>query len=693
MTGRRPHPARPSVPAPFSAPLAARLALALLAAVALLIPGAGIAGAPPALAADTDVTLVTDAAYEVHPDDRLVHVTVRIMARNHRAETKTRRFYAEHAYLAVQPGVSGLRLGGAPGAKVRVARRTAAYTLLRIDFGKRLYGGSSRAYTLAFDLRDAGSRKGGQVRIGGSLASFPVWAYASDGAKGSTVTVEFPAGYDVHVERGTFDRTATTDDGGTRLTAGPLASPTTWFAVVLGEREASYADTPLSVPAGAQEIPLVIRAWDEDPAWARRVGGLLERALPALAADTGLPWPDTEPTIVREAATRSAGGHASLFDPAQDLIEIAYWADDMAVLHGATHGWFNGGLLADRWANEGFASLFAERAAAALDVKARSPELSDEVAGARIPLNAWPAAAEDADPDAEAYGYAASLTLAREIAARAGDAGLRAVLAAAAARIGAYQPPATGGATNAGTGSPGTLPGAARETLQAAPDWRALLDLLEEPPGSDFTDLWRTWVVREDEAALLDARAEARHSYERTLALADGWALPVAIRDALRAWQFESAERLMADARTVLAQRTAVEARSARHGVAAPATMRWLFEAGRLPEASREAEAELNALLVLEGALAERHEDADILTRIGMLGEDPESDVTAARAAFEAGSMDRVLAAADGAFTSWNGAWQEGRRRALFAVAVLATVLVLATALGAAVRRARRSRA
>jgi hypothetical protein len=693
MTGPGSHPARRPAPAPFSAPRAARLALALLVAVTLLVPGAGIAGAPPALAAETDVTLVTEAAYEVRPDDRLVHVTVRIVARNHRAETKTRRFYAENAYLAVQPGISGLRLGGAPGAKVRVASKTSTYTLLRIDFGKRLYGGSSRAYTLAFDLRDTGGRKGGQVRIGGSLASFPVWAYASDRAKGSTVTVDFPAGYDVTVERGKFDRTVTTDDGGTRLTAGPLASPTTWFAVVLGEREASYADTPLTVTAGEQAIPLVIRAWDEDPAWARRVGALLGRALPALAADTGMRWPDAERTIVREAATRSAGGHASLFDPAQHLIEIAYWANDMAVLHGATHGWFNGALLADRWANEGFASLFAERAAAALDIKAGSPELSDEVAAARIPLNAWPAAAEDTDPAAEAYGYAASLALAREIAARTGDAGLRAVLAAAAARIGAYQPPATGGATNARLDPAGTTAAAAPETLPAAPDWRALLDLLEEPPGSDVTDLWRTWVVREDEAALLDARAEARQSYARTLALADGWALPAAIREALRAWQFESAERLMADARTVLAQRTAVEGRCARHGLAAPATIRGLFEAGRFMEASREAEAELNALLVLEGALAERHEDAEILTRIGMLGEDPDSDVTAARAAFEAGRMDRVLVAADEAFTSWNGAWQEGRRRALFAVAALATALVLASAFVAAVRRPRRSRA
>ena len=47
-----------------------------------------------------------------------------------------------------------------------------------------------------------------------------------------------------------------------------------------------------------------------------------------------------------------------------------------------------------------------------------------------------------------------------------------------------------------------------------------LLDLLEAHTGTDFTDLWRASVVRPEEAALLDARAVARQSYERTLALA-----------------------------------------------------------------------------------------------------------------------------------------------------------------------------
>lgn len=664
-------------------PAALLAAVVIGLAVALLGPATGLVPAPRAIAAATDLTLVTDAAYEVRPDKRVVHVTVAITATNHKAETKTQKFYFDRAYLAVLPGTAGFKVSGATGAKVLVTKAASTYTMLRLDFGSRLYGGSSRTFKLEFDVKETGVA-GRQVRVGASLVSFPVWAFASTGATGSTVSVTFPAGYDVSVQTGGFDRTEPTADGGTRLTTNALSAPLAWFAYVMGQREPTYVDTPLSVSAGGGTIALSVRAWNDDPAWAKRVGGLFAKALPVLATDIGLPWPHTDTTIVQEAVSQTTGGYAGLYDPSASRIEVAYWADHLVVLHEAAHGWFNGGLLADRWADEGFASLYAGRAAAALKETGTSPELTDAVKAARIPLNDWSPQTGSQDRPTETYGYAASLELARLIAERAGDDALRQVWADASAHLGAYQPPAPTGAS----GSAGTLPA---ESLSTAPDWRVLLDLLEGRTGKDFTDLWRTWVVTGDQAAALTARGDARVSYERTLALADGWTLPRSIRDALRAWQFDAAEKLMADARTVLAQRTAVEARAARDGLTVPDTMRRLFESGSLADASTEAEAELNAMLSLESAIGARHDDPDILSRIGLLGADPEADLAQAKTAFASGQLDATLVAADAAFLAWDGSWQEGRRRALLAVAALASVLVLASAVAGVVRRARRS--
>ncbi len=652
-----------------TAGLARTAAFAFTAALlaGLLGPVAGPLPATRASAAATDLTLVGDATYAVVPDQKRVHVVVDFTVRNHTSESRTRKFYFDKATIAVLPGTRAFHVTGWPGSKVRVTRKTASYTMLRIDFGSRLYSGRAHPLRLAFDLPDPGRSHGGQVRIGPSLVTFPVWAFASDGARGSTVAVRFPTGYDVKVESGAFDRRSTAPGGGTVLQTGPLASPLAFFAFVSGQRPAVYRETPLAVPAGPESIALTLRSWQDDPGWQARMKPLLKGALPVLRRGIGVPWPYQEPLVVEEAVSRSADGYAGLFDAGEGRIEVAYWAAPLVVIHEAAHGWFNGGLLADRWASEGFASLYAGRAARQLKVKGVAPALTKRIAKAKVPLNAW--ASDGSDEGAvEAYGYAASLTLAKAIAKRAGDPALQRVWADARDRVGAYQP---GGTRDLTPGGPEP------ETVDGPPDWRGLLDLLDAHTGRDFSDLWRTWVVRDDEVALLDARDEARTSYSRTLALANGWVLPRPIRDALRAWQFGTAEQLMADARTVLAQRAALEQVAARDGLVLPSAMRGLFEAGSMTGASAEAEAERNAMLAIDEARASLAANTDPLSSLGMIGEQPEADLQAARDAFAAGDLDTTFQAADDAYRAWNGAWQEGRRRALLALAVLATIVVL----------------
>lgn len=678
--------ARPEAP-PAARRLPRVLGIALVAAVALalLAPLAGGAPASPALAADTDLTLTTDATYTVQPSHRRVRVVVDIDARNHRGETKTHRYYFDHAFLAVPPGAGGFAVTGAKGATVRVADRTKAATLLRLDFGQRLYGGGARTFQLVFNLVDPGKPVNRQVRVSSGLVTFPVWAFASDGARGSRVRVHFPPGYDVDVESGDFDSRDRTADGGVTLATEPLGEPLDYFAYVTAQREAVYRDTELVVDAGSHDIPLVIRGWRDDPAWSGRIGALFRKALPELSREIGLAWPQTEPTIVQEAVSRAAGGYAGLFAPSDRRIEVAYWADPLVVLHEAAHGWFNGALVADRWASEGFASLYAQRAAAKLKVKDTSPRLTAAVSKSALPLNAWPNITGpdgEVDRPTEAYGYAASLALARAVAERAGDDGLQRVWAAAEARVGAYQP-----VTSEAFG-----PSSDRETVDGPPDWRGLLDLLEAETGEDFSDLWRDWVVRPEEAGLLDARAAARETYQRTLALAGDWRLPRGIRDALRAWQFDAAIQQLADARTVLAQRTAIESLADHAGLSLPPTVQQHFQADDMVGASREAEAERNAMLAVMQAEDARVQEDDALSRIGMLGEDPDAALVAAKAAFAGGDLAGAQASADEAYRAWTAAWQEGRRRALLAIAVLAGVLILTAAVAGRARAARRER-
>jgi hypothetical protein len=648
------------------------LAALLVATVTFWVPEP-----PAAHAAGPDLTVVTDATYTVKPDEAKVAVGVEILARNHRADTATRRFYFDRAFFAVMPGTTGFRISGDGKPKVTVSKTTATYTMLRIDFGQRLYGGKSFRFKLAFDLQDPGGAPAREVRIGSSLVSFPVWAFAGEGSTGSSVAVAFPPGYDVNVEAGALPDRDEAEDGTVIYRSGKIAEPLQFFAYVVADRAGDYAEQERSVAVGDGSASLLLRGWDDDPEWTERVGDLFEQALPALHEEIGLPWPHPDPLVIQEVLNRSAGGYAGLFDPGEGRVEVAYWAPSLVVLHEAAHGWFNGGLLADRWANEGFATIYAGRVAERLGIEGDAPELTDTVLEARIPLNAWGLSGET-DDAVEAYGFAASATLAAAVAERAGDEAMRDVWSWAEAGVTAYPWPLR---------DDGDAPTALGDPSAGAPDWRGLLDLLEERTGTSFDDLWREWVVRPDEVALLEARTSARREYERTIRLADDWVLPEGIRSALRAWQFDAASALMADARTVIAQREALVSRASRAGLDVPGTVREQFESGAFGEASATAADAYSTVGAIVQAEREMPANPDPLMSLGLLGSNPEDDLVTAREAFSAGDLDGALAAAERAQGGPTAAWHEGRRRALFILALVVAVMVLVSGIAGLLRR------
>ena len=673
-------------------PVLRRTGQLLLAAIVAL----GVLAAPPAVhevrAATPDLTIVSTARYDVEPDDRRIHVTVDLTLHNRLKDTATRRFFFDTAFLAVLPGTTGFKVS-ADGLRpaVRVHREDEDYTLLRIGLGQRLFSGRTAKYRLTFDLPDRGGSSTRDVRIGTSLASFPVWAFASDSTPGSAVTVVFPKGYTIDVEAGEFPEPTVDERGRTIFRSGELPTPLTFFAYFVADRPGAYEEHILETEVLEAPVDVVVRAWPEDPPWAERVGDLFVRGLPRLAERIGLPWPREEGLVVQEAVSRSTGGYAGLFDPTRGHVEVAYYADDFVVLHEAAHAWFNGELLTDRWALEAFASFYALAVAGDLEVEAAGDELTDDLREARIPLNAWGPIGRETTAT-EDYAYAATLALARLIAERAGDDGLRAVWQAAADREGAYQPPEDAAGAQAGSGSAGGTPRAADpERVVGPPDWRGLLDLLEDRTDATYADLWREWVVRPEDEPLLDERATARQHYDSVVEQAAGWALPRPIRDAMRAWQFETATGLLDEATVVLEQREAIDAAAARAGLTPPDSLRTAFEGDDgFADATIEIEAQLQTIDVYADAVASEPADPDLITQLGLWDTTPRVDLAAAAKAYAAGDLEASVSASESARLTWLQAPEVGRTRALI-IGSVATLVVLLLMLGvvALVRLAR----
>ncbi len=673
------------IPRPMRSLAAIALAAGILAAPAGIVPSrlapAGLPG--PSLGAVTvsaaipDLTLVTDARYVVQPDKSRVHIVLDITAANHTKDTITRRFYYEDAYLAVLPGTSRFTItGDGVNPSVRVRSRAKAYTVLAISFGRKLYSGQELALRLAFDLPDPGGAPTREVRIGPSLVTFPAWAFASDSTPGSSVTVIFPSGYTILVRPNDWPPPTTSANGSVVFRSGPLAHPLDFYAYFSADRAAALVPSTLTTTVGGIPVELTLRRWAEDEAWAERIGDLFGRGLPVLGGAIGLPYPPGEPLVVEESASRTIGGYAGLYDPDVRTIQVAYNADPFVALHEAAHAWFNGSLLADRWANEAFASYYATEAAGALDVPVRAEPLTPELEEARIPLNAWGAVGRE-ESSVEDYGYAASLELATLIGERAGPGALQDVWSAVATGEAAYQP------------IDRTRP---RERSDAGPpDWRGLLDLLEERTGVTFDDVWIAWVVRPDEAKLLQSRREARARYAATVRAAGEWELAPTMRRAMDAWQFDQAEELMSQALEALDGWRELEQTADSAGVSLPSTVRDAFESPTGPGAAL---GEIRAEEAVIGDIAETAaiglRRPDLFESIGLAGTEPESDLAAAMAALAGGNLDAALEQAAAARTTWTRAADVGRERVLLGLLAVGIVGGTSAVVASTVVRRRR---
>jgi hypothetical protein len=641
---------------------------------------AATVGAPAARAAAPDLALRVDATYDVQPDAHQVLVTLAIDATNNLKDTASNRYVFDRAYLAVQPEATAFKVSGKLGrARVSVSATEPDHTLLLITFGGQLKAGATTRLTLTYALADDGGAPDRSVRVGTALVAFPVWAFATAETPGSTTTVDFPAGYAVEFVEGSMPAPRTLEDGRQSWTSGSLDDPLAFYAYVRGSRTAETSDVSRIIDVQTSAARVTFRAWIDDQDWLDRVRALTVDVLPQIGAALGLPWPVDGSVTIEEVLVRSTDGHAGIYDPAERVIRIAYYADDGVIAHELAHAWFNGRFVAERWVAEGFASYYAEIAASAAGRLIVSPSITPALQAAAIPLNAWSSASAGdtapADQLVESYGYAASLAAARAIAIRAGPDGMRAVWRAVEAGQWAYQP--VSGAEELGAGPP---------------DWRTLLDLFENVTGRSFTDIWEAWVLRPSDDALLPQRAAARTAYQDLIVAAGDWGVPVTIRDAMRTWHFDLALAEIAQARALLSDRDELDARAAAAGLVPPGAIRASYAAGDLGVASAGAAAERTAIERIEAAAAARPAQPGWLGQLGLFGAEPDADLQAARSAFAQGDMVGAASSAAAAETTWRSADDVGRGRVLGIVAILLALVLMAGLLVGSHRRARRRR-
>jgi len=629
-----------------------------LAAAASLLNGA----APDrTLAAQSDLSFISDSTWTADPAAGQVDVLAAVTVTSHAGDRGGRHYYYDRVQLTLPPFSGDFSATSVAGDHLPVTLESATNSSVVIVVGlaERLYSSESWSFNLHFDMVDAGGSTDRDLRLGRNLMSFPVWAFGSPGAPGSSVTVAFPPDFAVQEEFGGLPRSVY-PSGQVVFYSGVLDDSTqlnAWFTAVKPVAAADYKIRLLAI--GPLEV--VLRYWPDDPGWADQVERVMRAAYSPLRSLIGLGDPAATVLTVEEASSSEIAGFSGAYDNATGEIQISYLADPFVTVHEMAHLWFNNNLVGDRWVQEGFASYYAQEVVDSLGYVDRAPIVTGQMSQAAIPLDDW-VTAGDPNSSTSAYEYGMSLQVARQIAAQAGDAGLRSVWIAARSHTAAYQP----------------LHGAQTETFSAgAIGWRQLIDLLERKTGSSYVYIWQQWVVDRAQAALLPQRSTALAAYTEAETAAGSWDLPPEIRQSLDAWQFDQADQLITQARGILAQRDAISTEAAREQVAPPTTLRTAFEHSSVLAAGAEAANELAVLQELSAARQARTDSGGAARALGLLGADPQSDLVSARNAFSSGDLGRAMSLATGARLAWQGANGAGQRRIFGSLCVLSGGLVL----------------
>lgn len=633
--------------------LGCALGLAILSSLWGVAAPASVAGA------QSNLSYTSDSTWRADPTAGRVHVLAAIALTSHTVDDPNLRYYYDRIQLTLPPS-SAVVVADDNDVQLPVSVQAASSlgVVVLVGLGQRLYSGQSMSFDLKFDLVDKGGSTDRDLRIGRNLMSFPVKAFGSPDTPGSTVTVVFPSDFAVQEEYGGLTR-AVYGSGEVVFSSGVLDDATAldaWFTAVQPVPPGSYRVRSITIGP----LHVALRYWADDVGWADQVERVLREGYPILHDLIGLGDPIGTTLTVEEAASEEIGGFSASYDTSNGQVLVSYFADPLVILHEAAHMWFNGDLLSDRWANEGFASYYAQQAVDRLGFPDHSPVLTDRMRQAAVPLNDWVDAGQ-ASSATDSYLYGASLRVAQLIAGEVGQEDLRSVWSAARSDRAAYQPlhlPAT-------------------EILEGGPaDWRRILDLLERTSGLSLDGIWRQWVVDPDRESLLDQRSMAVAAYTSAQDAAGDWDLPPEIRRSMDIWQFQQAGIFISQARGVVAQRDQIVAQSATEQTTPPANLKSAF-GHSLSDATAEAAAELAVLQEMTAARVARTDNVDAARGLGLLGSDPAADLTAAREAFASGDITRARALASRARIAWQSAGNAGQARIFGGVCLLVGILLL----------------
>ena len=606
---------------------------AIQALLAAVLVASAVPGGPVRPVAAAEYTLETSAAYDVRPDDGEVGVTVQLTFTNTTPDPDGQFSVFDDVKLAIHDDATDVIASDEEGDLDLAVAVEDDVNVATIELRDDLRYEESVDLELGYTIADGNDP---QLRIRPSVIVFPAWSFGTS----SEVSVAIPSGYEVRIDG---DELSAADG---QLVSGPIANPAQWLARVTATRPAQYTTFDATVPLDGGTVDLQVRAFADDEAWGERTLALIERALPLLEEEIGLPYPRVGSLVLIESVATDASGFGETATAGTE-IPVAFDQPPFTALHQVAHVWLSPALIEARWIREGLASEVAARVASEVEVEPPYDPAAEvtERADAGFPLDSW---ASSQDPAADGYAHAASWAFISELGSSVGPDAVRTVLGRVAGSLGPY----AGSEIDADLPADGSVP---QVTLTS----RGFLDHLDTVSDADLTAQFSERIFTQADVELLAAHSDARATFDQLLADADGWGAPDPVRAAMTNWRFDEAQAQLAEAVTWLAARDELLVEMGAAGLSAPDRLQQAYRSfGGGAEAQRELDAQRAVVEAYTATAAEVNGSRTFLDRIGLIGgPDPSQQLTLANGRFADGDLrgaaeaiseaQRILASAE----------------------------------------------
>jgi hypothetical protein len=647
-----------------------RVTLAAFVVASTLVVATGTAAR-----ADGEIRVEAHSTYTVDPAAGAVHVVVDLTLTNQKPNSGGYIYFWSDWGIPMLTGatnISATRDGRSQSVRVEPSDN-GEFAFGIVDLSPNLYYRDVARIEFRYDLPSGAPRTDATTRVNSAYAEFWAWPVGDNGL--TSVRIRFPKAFDVEW---LGNHLTEKNDGDHRLyESGAISDSNSWGVIVTGRNDRGLEGDRFR--SGRHVI--VVRAWPDDPQWARFVTSTSRRGLPRLERLVGLPWPSDDDLTITETISPYLYGYAGWYTSDDNTIEIGDELDPEVILHEISHIWFNDELFGDRWINEGFAQTYAALALDGSDGEVDDPKRPGRSAKGRQALIDWgnPSLREDDETRArELYGYNAAWYVIDTIADEIGPSAMRKVIVAADAKQLSF------------LGDPDA------EVLKSDVEWERLLDLLVYVGGSKQAEgLFTDFVIDRSERDDLRDRKQAHRDYQRLVKRGGKWSVPRVVREELTRWDFDDAADAMDLSREILDLRDEIVETLDGTGVELPKEFETAYETAddeELDQVRKTAEDYLAAAADVAAAHEAVDADQGLFATIGLWNNDYAEDLDRADDRFQAGDSDKASVAANAVVATLDEADSVGQRRVGTAVGSLVGLLVIVFGLGFLVRRRRRRR-